>query len=196
MPDFTILFSDLRYCCHCPSCNHLLLPEPASLKQVERVAAWVAKYGHVLSSIQWHEKDNGVYRSASSPAHRTSAYAAIAAALQQAAATPYGLCLRSCKLANVSWDCHAILQQLASVSSLTSLDLSFKFARARDYDACEQQLAGVIRALPQLQQLRTLVLTINDRSSYQLQQVDILLEPLSGLTNLTSLDVDQLWDLR
>jgi hypothetical protein len=65
-------------------------------------------------------------------------FASIAAALQQAAASPQGLHLRSCKLSTVSWDCDVILQQLP-VNTLTSLDLEFDFTSKYDYYGCLHQ---------------------------------------------------------
>jgi hypothetical protein len=54
----------------------------------------------------------------------------------------------------------------------------------------------VLAVLPKLQQLRKLALTVEDSSGSPLQNVYPLLEPLSGLTNLTSLEVGTLCSLR
>jgi hypothetical protein len=186
---------ELHYCCRCLSCNCMLLLLPASLQLVHSIAAWVAKYGPLLSSFEWQERYDRPYRLCLKPTERAPAYAAIAAALQQAVASARGLCLRSCKLADVSWDCHTILQQLASVNSLTSLYLSLNFDDGHDIGQCIERLAGVVAVLPQLQQLRKLVLTIDDSSYGQLEQVDPLLEPLAQLTNLTSLELGELWSM-
>ncbi|WIA31868.1 hypothetical protein OEZ86_002733 [Tetradesmus obliquus] len=62
-----------------------------------------------------------------------------------------------------------------------------------DQAACERQLAGVMAALPQMQQLRNLVIDVH--GSGWLELVDPLMNPLSSLTNLTRLEVGSLWSL-
>jgi hypothetical protein len=100
----------------------------------------------------------------------------------------------SAGLADADWDCARILQQLP-VNTLTSQDLSLDIpGKYVQYDYA-QQLAGVMAVLPRLQQLRKLVLMVEDSNGTP-QNVDPLLEPLSGLTNLTSLEVGTLWSLR
>jgi hypothetical protein len=129
-----------------------------------------------------------------------AACAVFGSALQQAAAMPHGLHLRSCKLFNVDWDCNSILQQLA-VNSLTSLELQLNSISRYDLTESANELAGVLVTLPQLLQLRQLSLHVVEGSqapvsqSY-IEEVDPLLESLSGLTNLTSLEVGPLKSLR
>lgn len=174
-------------------CSVPLLCSPATLEQAEHIAEWVTKYGSALDSFEWKPRMDGLCKPSLDLATRAAAFAALAAALQQAAASPQGLRLRSCKLASVSWDCDVILQQLP-VNSLTSLDVSFRFPYIEgDQAACERQLAGVMAALPQMQQLRNLVIDVH--GSGWLEHVDPLMKPLSSLTNLTRLEVGSLWSL-
>jgi hypothetical protein len=129
-----------------------------------------------------------------------AATAAFGRALQQAAATPQGLHLHSCKLSNVDWTCTSILRQLA-VNSLTSLELQLIPASNDDLEGCVERLAGVMKALRKLHQLRKLSLQVDEGShsfgrQVYIEEVDPLLEPLTGLTNLTSPEVGRLWSLR
>lgn len=135
-------------------------------------------------------------------AERAAAFAALGKALNQAAATPHSLRLRSCKLEVADWDCAHILQQLP-VNILTSLDLQLDLTGPCDEAECVQRLAGVRAALPHLQQLRELSLAVDCITSRgfgdaHLKHVDPLLlqpgqQPLLGLTYLTSLKLSALW---
>ncbi|WIA22908.1 hypothetical protein OEZ86_009844 [Tetradesmus obliquus] len=178
-------------------CSVPLLCSPDTLEQAERTAAWIAKYGSSLSSFEWQPKLDRSRHPSLDQDSRAAAFVALAAALRMAEATPRGLSLCSCKLASVNWDCAIILQQLP-VNTLTSLELSFDFNSTTNSVTSVQQekekLAGVVAALPQLQQLRKLVLEVDGRD--YLQHVDSLLQPLSSLTNLTRLEVGPLWSLR
>lgn len=169
------------------------------MEQVDHIAAWVAKNSPLLASIELQTNHADSYKACLDPAIRPAAFATLGSALQQAAALPQGLHLRSCKLADVNWDCTAFLQQLP-VNSLTSLELHLSLNSCYDWDACVLRLAGVMAVL---QQLRKLVLQVADkwaedefgRETY-LERVDPLLQPLSGLTSLTSLEVGMMWSLK
>lgn len=135
---------------------------------------------------------------------RAKVFAAVGSALQLAAANSHGLRLHSCTLEAADWDCALILQQLP-VNTLTSLNLQLELAGTCGEEECVQRLAGVRAALPQLQQLRKLSLTVDCfryRGSIDnhLKYVDPLLkqadmQPLLGLTNLISLKLNSLWSV-
>jgi hypothetical protein len=168
------------------------------MEQVERLAAWIAKYGPLLGSFDMDLPHPLPQYPGLDEAERTAAFTAVGYALVLAAAFPRGLRLRSCKLAVADWDSARILQQLR-VNTLTSLDLDFDFTGPHDTAECVRRLAGVNSALSQLRQLRELSITVDcfhSRSS-NLKYVDPLLnadtQPLLGLTNLTSLKLSSLW---
>jgi hypothetical protein len=130
------------------------------MEQVTSIAAWVAKYGPLLSSFELDMNYFGPSKPCLDPRNRAAACAAFGSALQQAAATPQGLHLRSCKLKNVTWHCSASILQQLTVNSLTSLELQLKPVTSRNQNGCMKQLAGLLGVLPQLQQPRKLSLCV------------------------------------
>jgi hypothetical protein len=176
----------------------------ADTKEVRQLATWIAKHGLLLGSFEMDMRHPTSVISGLDEAGRAAAFAALGNALRLAAATPQGLRLRSCKLEDADWDCARILQQLPG-HTLTSLDLQLDLTGPHDADECVRRLAGVRAALPQLQQLRKLALKVDCFHSRcnnddHLKYVDPLLlqpgvQPLLGLTNLTSLMLNSLWSV-
>lgn len=179
------------------------------MEEVERIAAWIGKYGSLLGSFEMeldHPVDGRTDRL--NELERAAAFAALGTALMWAEESPHDLRrstlrLRSCKLQTADWDCACILQQLP-VNTLTSLDLHLDLTGPYNEAECVQRLAGVRAALPQLQQLRKLSLVVdclNARGRCEhLKYVDPLLlqpdaRPLLGLTNLTSLNLNSVWSV-
>jgi hypothetical protein len=112
------------------------------MELVDINTAWISKNGSMLGSLELLLPPPTRYQAGLEVAgdSRAAAEAAIAAALQRAAAAAHGLRLRSFKLRTVNWDGSAILQQLP-VNSLTSLYLQIDIAKPFDAEVGEQRLA-------------------------------------------------------
>jgi hypothetical protein len=145
-------------------------------------AVWLAKRGHLLNELRL---DLAQMRS-----DRAAAEIAVAAALQAAAAGSRtgSLHITSCNLFEAGPSSTAILQALPA-SKLTSV--AFNFSVPYDASAEDTIVSMVVlgHALSSLQQLRQLKLS--DNNCMDGIGMGLALQSMSGLTNLTSLTLQE-----
>jgi hypothetical protein len=145
-------------------------------------AAWLAKRGHLLKELQL---DFGRH-----PSDRAAAEAAVAAALQAAAAGSRtgSLHITSCKLKAAGPGSAAILQALPA-GKLTSLEVIISMPGKTPADILFSNMLSLGQAFMPLQQLRQVKLSEDYRGADI--RVGPALRHMSALTNLTSLTMPE-----